>query len=96
MQRPLPDNTQHTQKTDSHASGGIRTHNPGKRATADPRFTRSSPWDQPLFLYRSQRIILCDYTYLNLESNLAINTWYYIHSKAHFMVEFISATFLNN
>jgi len=26
-QRPLPDNTQHSQQTDIHASGGIRTHN---------------------------------------------------------------------
>ena len=32
-QRPLRDNTQHTQQTDIHASGGIRTLNPCKRAT---------------------------------------------------------------
>jgi len=25
LQRPLPDNTQHSQETDIHASGGIRT-----------------------------------------------------------------------
>ena len=31
-QRPLSDNTQHTQETDSHALGGIRTRNPSKRA----------------------------------------------------------------
>jgi len=30
-QRPLPDNTQHSQQTDSHASGGIRTRNPRRR-----------------------------------------------------------------
>ena len=36
-QRPLPDNTQHSQQTNIHASGGIRTHNPSKRAAADPR-----------------------------------------------------------
>jgi len=35
-QRPLPDNTQHSQQTDTYASGGIRTRNPGKRAAADP------------------------------------------------------------
>jgi len=36
-QRPLPDNTQHSTHTDIHASGGIRTRNPTKRAAADPR-----------------------------------------------------------
>jgi len=37
-QRLLPDNTQHTQETNIHAPGGIRTHSPSKRAAADPRF----------------------------------------------------------
>jgi hypothetical protein len=32
VQRPLPDNTQHSQQTDIHAPGGIRTHIPSKRA----------------------------------------------------------------
>jgi hypothetical protein len=36
-QRPLPDNTQHSQETDIHAAGGIRTRNPSMRAAADPR-----------------------------------------------------------
>jgi len=35
-----PDNTQHSQETDIHAPGGIRTLNPSKRAAADTR-TRS-------------------------------------------------------
>ena len=30
-QRLLPDNTQHSQRTDIHAPGGIRTHNLGMR-----------------------------------------------------------------
>jgi len=34
-QRPLPDNTQHSQKTDFHGPGGIRTHNLSRRAAAD-------------------------------------------------------------
>jgi len=33
--RPLPVNTQHSQQTDIYAPGGIRTHNPSKRAAAD-------------------------------------------------------------
>ena len=36
-QRAQPDNTQHSQETDTHAHGGIRTLNLGKRAAADLR-----------------------------------------------------------
>jgi hypothetical protein len=35
-QRPLPDDAQHSQETDIHAPGGIRTPNPSKRPAADP------------------------------------------------------------
>ena len=35
-QRPLPDNTQHTQETDINAPSGIRIDNPSKRAAANP------------------------------------------------------------
>jgi hypothetical protein len=44
-QRPLPDNTQHSQQTDIHVPGGIRTHNPSKRAAADPRLRPRGYWD---------------------------------------------------
>jgi hypothetical protein len=33
--------SQHTQQTNIHAPGGIRTHKPSKRATADPQTARS-------------------------------------------------------
>ena len=36
LQRPLPDNTQHSQLTDIHAPGEIRTCNPSKRPATDP------------------------------------------------------------
>jgi len=36
-QRPLPDNTQHSRQANIHVVRGIRTHNPSKRAAADPR-----------------------------------------------------------
>ena len=36
-QRPLPDNTQHSQQKNIHAPGGIRTHDLSRRAAADPR-----------------------------------------------------------
>jgi len=32
MYRPLPDNTQHAQQKNFHASGGIRNHNLSRRA----------------------------------------------------------------
>jgi hypothetical protein len=41
LQRPLSDNTQHSQETGIHAPGGIRTHDPSKRAATDPRL-----WDR--------------------------------------------------
>jgi hypothetical protein len=44
--RPLPDNTQHSQETDIHAPGGIRTCNPSKRAAADPHLRSRSHWDR--------------------------------------------------
>jgi hypothetical protein len=46
-QRPLPDNTQHSQETDTYAPGGIRTKNPNKRAAADPRLRSRGQWDRP-------------------------------------------------
>jgi hypothetical protein len=36
-QRPLHDNTQHSQQKGNHATGGNRTRIPRKRATAEPR-----------------------------------------------------------
>ena len=32
-----PDNTQHSQQSDNHVLGGIRTRNPSQRTTAEPR-----------------------------------------------------------
>ena len=45
-QRPLPDNTQHSQQTDIHAPGGIQIHNRGKWAAADLRLRPRGYWDQ--------------------------------------------------
>ena len=45
-QRPLPDNTQHSQKTSIHAPGGIRTHDLSMRAAADLRLRPRGHWDR--------------------------------------------------
>jgi hypothetical protein len=50
-QRPLPENTKHSQETQIHDLGGIRTRNPSKRSAADPRLRPRSHWDRPNFLY---------------------------------------------
>ena len=43
---PLPNNTQHSQETDIHVPGGIRTRNPSKRAAANPRLRPRGHRDQ--------------------------------------------------
>ena len=45
-QRSLPDNTQHSQETNIHVSGGIRTRNLRKRAAADPWLRPCGHWDR--------------------------------------------------
>ena len=44
-QRPLPDNTQHSQQTKVHAASVIRTHNLRRRAAADLRLRPRGYWD---------------------------------------------------
>jgi hypothetical protein len=46
-QRPLPDNTQHSQQTDIHAPGETRNHNLSRRAAADLR--PRSHWYRPMW-----------------------------------------------
>jgi hypothetical protein len=44
--RPLPNNTLHSQQTNSHAPVKIRTRNPSKRAIAHPRLRPRGYWDR--------------------------------------------------
>ena len=37
--RPMPADTQYSQKRDIHVPGGFRTHNPSKSAALDPRLS---------------------------------------------------------
>ena len=48
-QRPLPDNTQHSQQTSIPPSGGIRTHNIRRRAAADLRLRSRGHLDRQHF-----------------------------------------------
>jgi hypothetical protein len=45
-QRPLPDNTQHTQQTNIHAPGGIRMHDRSWQAAVDLRLRPRGHWDR--------------------------------------------------
>ena len=45
-QRPLPDNTEHSQQTNIHAPGGFRTHDLSKRAAADLCLRSRGYWDR--------------------------------------------------
>ena len=49
-QRPLPDNTQHSQQTDIHAHGGIRTHNLSRQAAADLCLRPCDGWDRHIYI----------------------------------------------
>jgi hypothetical protein len=44
-QRPLPDNTQHSEEKGIRALGGIRTRSPNNRAAKDPRLIQRGRWD---------------------------------------------------
>ena len=45
-QRPLPDNTQHSQQRDIHAPVGIRTHNCSRRSATHLHLRPRSHWDR--------------------------------------------------
>jgi hypothetical protein len=47
-QRPLPDNTQHSQQTNIQAPGEIRTHNLSRLAAEDLRLRPRGHWDRQL------------------------------------------------
>ena len=45
-QRPLSDNTQHSQQTDIHVPGGIGTHDLSRRVAVDLRLRPRDHWDR--------------------------------------------------
>ena len=55
-QRSLPDNTRHSQQTNIHAPGGIRTRNPSKRAAAERRLRPCGHWDRRK-IYRTYNVL---------------------------------------
>ena len=78
-QRPLPDNTQHSQQTNIHAPGGIRSHDCSRRAAIDLRLGPRSYWDQLFHI-----IWIVEFTRTNSRNMLAFP----------FSVSLITLTFL--
>ena len=58
-QRPLPDNTQHSQQTNIHAPGRIRTHDLSRRAATDLRLRPCGHWDRPYIRIYSVIFLYC-------------------------------------
>jgi hypothetical protein len=50
-QRPLPENTQHSQKTDTHAPGGIRNQQFQQAISCTPSLRALGQWGWPIALY---------------------------------------------
>jgi hypothetical protein len=86
-QRPLPDNTQHSQKTDSHALGGIRTHSSSKRAAVDRRLRPRGYWDRRTHLllltkYLSMTFCLSIRLHIKVTRNMVPCTRVWPHHQA--------------
>ena len=59
-QRPLPENTQHSQQTNIHGPGGIRTHDLSRRAATDLRLRPLGHWDRYIiYIYIYIYIYVC-------------------------------------
>jgi len=50
---PLPDKAQHCREIYLHEPEGIQTHNPRKRAAANPRLRQRGHWDRPHSVFTS-------------------------------------------
>jgi len=53
-QRPLTDNTRHSQQTNIHAPRGIRNHDLSRGAAVDPRLRPCGHWDRQYLLLHHQ------------------------------------------
>ena len=53
----ISNNTQHSQGTDIHVAGGIRSHNPIKRVASDPSLRPRGHWDRQSNNINTHKII---------------------------------------
>ena len=64
-QRPLPDNKKHSQQTNIHAPGGIRTHNLNRRAAVDLRLRPRGHWNRFFWPINSNNTYIFNFCWLN-------------------------------
>ena len=83
-QRPLPDNTQHSQHTNIQALGGIRIHNLSRRAAEDLRLRPRGHWDRRFYPVAQNRPPTSVYRILLREI-------YLVHCKALLILYCISS-----
>jgi hypothetical protein len=83
-QRPLRDNSHHSQKTDINPSGRIRPPNPSKRAAAHPHLRTRGHWDRPLYIITNFFWELnaehCSYEIMSSGTNLS-----HLHMACHIL-----------
>jgi hypothetical protein len=76
-------NTQHSQQTNIHAPGGIRTCNPSRRAAVDPRLRPLGHWDR-LVTFLKQHILSVPYHHTSvLDLNVSRLPASYVISNLH-------------
>ena len=85
---------QHSQETYIHAAGGIRTHNPSKRAAADPRHRPRGHWDRHTGLYTAKyiNIIINIFTFIiRLSPTNTLARWirqlHAVHNNTNFELQ---------
>ena len=69
-QRLLPENTQHSQQTNIHAPGGIRTHNLSRRAAADLCLRPRGHWDWHFCAAQLTLRLLMSYIYIHTHTHI--------------------------
>ena len=75
-QKPVPDNTHHSQEMNYHAAGRIQTHSPSKGATTDLHLSPRGHWDQPSWNNRQRKyIILWNNSCIELYYTGVNNVW---------------------
>ena len=73
-QRPLSEIAQHSQETDIHAPGGIRTGNRSRRAAADSHLRLSGHWDREVV--GQMKLILRRFILLVFWYHTTTNKWF--------------------
>ena len=86
-QRPLPDNTQNSQQTNIHATGGIRTHNLSKRGATDPRLRPRGHQDRLVLLTFRNRA-----SYIQDGHTATLQTPHFIYFSKNIRTEFFKHT----